>query len=150
VLAEVHDLGASAEVPMRYLIAVLLVLVLGLAAWNYRLQKEVASIRGAPPTPKAEPSAPSVPEHHYELRSEGLRTFRFDPATGETCIKLTTKVDWKKEETKRQGCEYVDWINAIPPQQPGESQEAYYQRIAVERQMADCAFLGKCAPVRSN
>src|ERR1700751_2746467 len=30
------------------------------------------------------------PEHHYELRNDGLRTWRFDPATGETCIKLTT------------------------------------------------------------
>jgi hypothetical protein len=47
--------------------------------------------------------------HHYELRVDGLRTFRFDPATGSTCIQLTTKADWKRPETIRQGCQYQDW-----------------------------------------
>lgn len=53
-------------------------------------------------------------EHHYELRSEGLRTFRFDPATGDSCIQLTTKEDWKNHETMRQSCPYVDFIAAGP------------------------------------
>lgn len=50
-------------------------------------------------------------QHHYELRSEGARTFRFDPDTGETCIQLASKEDWKRPETTRQGCEYQDWVN---------------------------------------
>ena len=54
------------------------------------------------------------PEHHYELRNEGFRTFRFDPSTGETCIKLTSPADWKKPETMRQGCEYQDYVNSNP------------------------------------
>lgn len=57
----------------------------------------------------------AAPEHHYELRSEGLRTFRFDPATGDTCIKLSTTDDWKRKATKAQSCECVDntqeWID---------------------------------------
>jgi hypothetical protein len=53
-----------------------------------------------------------TPEHHYELRSEGTRTFRFDPATGESCIQLATKEDWKSAETTRQGCQYQDWVSA--------------------------------------
>jgi hypothetical protein len=48
-------------------------------------------------------------DHHYELRVDGLRTFRFDPATGSTCVELTTEVDWKRPETIRQGCQYQDW-----------------------------------------
>ena len=51
-------------------------------------------------------------EHHYELHQDGLRTFRFDPATGRSCIQLTTKQDWKRPDTIRQGCEYQDWVNA--------------------------------------
>jgi hypothetical protein len=47
-------------------------------------------------------------EHHYELRNEGFRTFRFDPATGDTCIKLTSDADWKRKETKAQSCECTD------------------------------------------
>ncbi|MGA2236143.1 MAG: hypothetical protein ABSG23_11765 [Terriglobales bacterium] len=50
----------------------------------------------------------ATPEHHYELRNGGFRTFRFDPATGDTCIKLTTPADWKRKETKSQSCDCVD------------------------------------------
>ena len=48
------------------------------------------------------------PEHQYELRNVALRTWRFDPATGDSCIQLTTEADWKKAETIRQSCEYQD------------------------------------------
>jgi hypothetical protein len=50
----------------------------------------------------------AAPEHHYELRSEGFRTFRFDPSTGETCIQLTSDADWKRKETKAQSCDCAD------------------------------------------
>jgi hypothetical protein len=48
------------------------------------------------------------PEHHYELRNEGSRTFRFDPSTGDTCIQLTSPADWKRKETKAQSCDCSD------------------------------------------
>ena len=51
------------------------------------------------------------PEHHYELRTLGYRTWRFDPATGDSCIQFSTDADWKKVETIRQGCEYQDMIS---------------------------------------
>jgi len=51
---------------------------------------------------------PAKPEHHYELRREGFRTFRFDPATGDTCVQLTTPDDWKRKQTKAQSCSCVD------------------------------------------
>src|SRR5512136_1462010 len=50
----------------------------------------------------------SAPEHHYELRNAGFRTFRFDSATGDTCIQLTTPDDWKRKETKSQSCGCTD------------------------------------------
>ena len=51
---------------------------------------------------------PAAPQHHYELRSEGVRTFRFDPGTGETCVQLTSPGDWKRKETKAQSCDCID------------------------------------------
>jgi hypothetical protein len=48
------------------------------------------------------------PEHRYELRANGLRTWRFDPATGDTCIQLTSEADWKRKETKSQSCNCAD------------------------------------------
>jgi hypothetical protein len=47
-------------------------------------------------------------EHHYELRTEGHRTWRFDSATGETCIQLTSQGDWKHKETIAQSCQCLD------------------------------------------
>jgi hypothetical protein len=52
------------------------------------------------------------PKHHYELRNEGFRTFRFDSNSGETCIKLTSQADWKSPDTVRQGCEYQDYLTS--------------------------------------
>ena len=68
-------------------------------------------------------------EHNYELHQDGLRTFRFDPATGRSCIQLTTKQDWKLPDTIRQGCEYQDWVNA-----EGSS---YKDRISAECWLVD-------------
>jgi hypothetical protein len=70
------------------------------------------------------------PEHHYELRNEGFRTFRFDSSTGDTCIKLTSDADWKRPETIREGCQYQDYLRDNP------SPTAY--------STAECAFVGKC------
>ena len=50
----------------------------------------------------------ATPEHHYELRNEGFRTWRFDSATGETCIQLTSEADWKRKETKAESCDCAD------------------------------------------
>ena len=61
-----------------------------------QLKIEVAQLKQKPP------------EHHYELRSEGVRTFRFDPSTGDTCIQLTSPSDWKRKETKAQSCDCSD------------------------------------------
>jgi len=76
------------------------------------------------------------PEHHYELRSEGFRTFRFDPATGETCIQLTSTDDWKRKETKSQSCacsDNTDYYMRMP--KDNESQETAaqnYYNLAVK------------------
>jgi hypothetical protein len=79
------------------------------------------------------------PEHHYELRNEGSRTFRFDPATGDSCIKLASKADWKDPETIRQGCQYQDFIN-----DPRHRDDDMMARTNV----AECLFVGKCNPVK--
>jgi hypothetical protein len=66
-------------------------------------------------------------EHHYELRSEGFRTFRFDPATGETCIQLTSEADWKRKETQAQSCDCSDksdYWSAMPMQTEAQQRVA--------------------------
>jgi hypothetical protein len=75
------------------------------------------------------------PEHHYELRNEGSRTFRFNPATGDSCIKLASKADWKDPETIRQGCQYQDFMN--DPLHQGDDMMA-------RTKVAECIFVGKC------
>jgi len=64
-----------------------------------QLKAEVAELRQKPKP---------APEHHYELRKDGFRTWRFDPATGQTCIQLTSTDDWKRKETKAQSCDCSD------------------------------------------
>jgi len=70
-------------------------------------------------------------EHHYELRNEGFRTFRFDPATGDTCIQLTTPEDWKRKESKQNSCDCLDkssHYSNMPrdTDQQQKSAESYY------------------------
>jgi len=77
---------------------------------------------------------PKQPEHHYELRKEGFRTWRFDPATGETCIQLTTDADWKRKETISQSCDCSDkmqhWAEMpSSTEQQQKSAETYYKFI---------------------
>ncbi len=78
------------------------------------LESEVTQLKVELAELKEKPKA--APEHHYELRNEGFRTFRFDPTTGETCIQLTTPADWKRKETKSQSCACADgrrdWLDA--------------------------------------
>jgi len=72
------------------------------------------------------------PEHHYELRSEGARTFRFDPATGDTCIQLTSVADWKRKETKLQSCACVDATKeyrGIPADEDQQAKQGYYHDV---------------------
>jgi hypothetical protein len=64
-----------------------------------QLKTEVAELKQKPK---------AAPEHHYELRKDGFRTFRFDPSTGDLCILLTTDADWKRKETKVQSCDCAD------------------------------------------
>ncbi len=40
----------------------------------------------------------------YSLHKDGLRTWRFDSATGRSCLLLATDEDWKKEKIALQGC----------------------------------------------
>jgi hypothetical protein len=63
------------------------------------------------------------PEHHYELRNEGFRTFRFDPSTGDTCIQLTSPTDWKRKETKAQSCDCTDQSEKYLQMPQGTDQE---------------------------
>jgi len=72
----------------------------------------------------------AVPDHHYELRNEGFRTFRFDPATGDTCIQLTSDADWKRKETKAQSCACTDASEHYLTMQIGtDSAQSYFNTI---------------------
>jgi hypothetical protein len=72
-------------------------------------------------------------EHHYELRNEGLRTWRFDSTTGELCIQLTSDADWKRKGTKGQSCSCSDNLAHYMEMPSGTDQQdksaqAYYAR----------------------
>jgi hypothetical protein len=41
----------------------------------------------------------------YQMREQGYRTWRFDSATGRTCLLLSSESDWKKLDTLNQSCE---------------------------------------------
>lgn len=69
---------------------------------------EIADLKAKVAALEAKPKV----EHHYEFRDQGYRTWRFDPATGTSCIQLTTNADWKKPGTIRQSCQYRDWVDA--------------------------------------
>lgn len=78
-------------------------------------------------------------EHHYELRNEGSRTFRFDPATGDSCISLASKADWKMPDTIRQGCQYQDFMN--DPLHRGDD-------MVKRTDVAEYLFVGKHIPTK--
>lgn len=40
----------------------------------------------------------------YQIHNAGYRTWRLDTATGQTCLLLTSKEDWKRPETSEQAC----------------------------------------------
>src|SRR5437588_11181367 len=40
----------------------------------------------------------------YQMRNEGYRTWRFDTATGRSCILLAPEWDWKKPDVENQSC----------------------------------------------
>ena len=43
-----------------------------------------------------------------EVFHNGFRTWRFDSASGNSCILLTTKDDWKNKDTKSESCDCKD------------------------------------------
>jgi len=72
------------------------------------LEAEVKQLKADVATLKQKQSQKVAPEHRYELHKEGLRTWRFDPATGETCIQLTSDADWKSKEAQARSCDCID------------------------------------------
>ena len=107
---------------VRVIVVVVMAVIFGVAEYCFPdKSKSPASVAVAPDprdqqiadlSAKVEALGKQKVEHHYELRNEGVRSFRFDPATGESCIQLTTKEDWKQPRTIRQGCQYNDYIAA--------------------------------------
>jgi hypothetical protein len=49
--------------------------------------------------------------HKYQLVPSGMRTWRFDTVTGDSCIQLTSEADWKSRKTKGQSCACTDLVN---------------------------------------
>lgn len=49
--------------------------------------------------------------HKYQLVPSGMRTWRFDTVTGDSCIQLTSEADWKSRKTKEQSCACTDLVN---------------------------------------
>src|SRR5262249_52748354 len=71
-------------------------------------QKHEATLRELADAKKKLADLEAQPKHHYQLREEGARTWRFDPDTGETCIQLASDADWKHPDVGRQSCLYND------------------------------------------
>jgi hypothetical protein len=49
-----------------------------------------------------------LPAHKFSTYRDGPRTWRFDSATGQTCILLAPEWDWKNKETKSQSCACIN------------------------------------------
>ena len=93
-------------------ILIVVLAVVGFAGWGiehffYNTNNAKATVAAPAATSAAVPDRPK----HYELRTIGFRTFRFDPETGKTCIALTTTADAKNPDTIRQGCPYQDYLD---------------------------------------
>lgn len=74
------------------------------------------------------------PAHQYQLSVQGFRTFRFDPATGESCLQFTTVDDWKTQRAKEQSCDCFDRTqeyDAIPNKDRADEDRAdrFYRRL---------------------
>jgi len=102
----------------------LIAAVIILAAWNRHIEKQIQTLTtradgvdvvATNAQIKADKLANNPPAHDYQLINQGSRTFRFDPATGDSCIQLASKEDWKRPETIRQGCQYYDLVNSGDP-----------------------------------
>ena len=48
--------------------------------------------------------AKSAKPGRYVMKNDGFRTWRFDTATGRTCLLMTTDADWKEPEVQGQRC----------------------------------------------
>jgi hypothetical protein len=72
-------------------------------------------------------------EHHYELRNGGLRTWRFDSATGEVCILLTSDSDWKTKGAKSQSCSCSDNLAHYMEMPDGTDQQTKSAQMYYER-----------------
>lgn len=89
----------------------------------------------------------AAPEHHYELHREGLRTWRFDAATGETCIQLTSEADWKRKEIQSSSCACKDALRRYE-QMPSETAD---ERRAAKDYFPEVEFsCGQLKPIASS
>ena len=48
----------------------------------------------------------------YQMVRDGIRTWRFDTATGRSCLLLATEADWKSAEVKKQPTCFFDDVTA--------------------------------------
>jgi len=76
-------------------------------------QKEIADLKRQLSTSqdelkKAQLALGEYQAHKYQVFHNGFRTWRFDSVTGNSCILLTTKEDWKSKDTKGESCECKD------------------------------------------
>jgi hypothetical protein len=122
---------------MKVLCASLLLLAAGcgnVKATNPVESPEAAQIRALEARVAALEKA--KPQHQYQLINQGPRTFRFDSATGESCIQLASTADWKRPETIRKGCPYQDMVR--PPEGATEQDKVSLYN------MAECFYLKNC------
>jgi len=73
------------------------------------LQKETADLKqqlaeSQESLRKAQEQVAECLVHKYQTFENGIRTWRLDTVTGNTCVLLTTPEDWKKPAIKNQSC----------------------------------------------
>jgi hypothetical protein len=74
-------------------------------------------------------------QHRFSAYQNGYRTWRFDSATGKTCILLTSEADWKRTDTKQQSCECKDLLSDVAH---NSSAEEYWKNVKGPRVIAVC------------
>lgn len=79
--------------------------------WSFVRRSELDELRKKA---AAAPESPNRAIGRYQRFADGGRTWRFDTATGETCLLLAPEVDWSKPDVSKQGCVVVLDDNGNP------------------------------------
>lgn len=92
------------------------------------LNKQLKELKESLRATQAKLSDNPSPKYQFSQARDG-RTWRFDMASGGSCIQLTTDADWKRSGTKRQSCDCLDLLRELNRQPKLEDADIAYRKL---------------------